>query len=105
MNPFRYQLLLFKKTNSTTTKYIRHHEVGQISDEAQSRDGHHRAQERNPGERHHLRRGRGDEHPPEERQDDPQEQGPRQPGGPLHPREQHPILYSARVSASGKSAD
>ena len=53
-------------------KVNKHHEVGQISDEAQSRDGHHRAQERDAGERHHPGRGRGDEHSPQECQDDSQ---------------------------------
>ena len=97
MNPFRSQI------NKSTNQI--HHEVGQISNEAQSRDSHHRAQERNSGERHHRGRRRGDEHPPQERQDDSQEQGPRQPGESLNQRKQHPILHSARVAAPGELAD
>ena len=81
---------MYKEIEYTKSKYIKYKdEVGKISDEAQSRDGHHRAQERDAGERHHPGRGRGDEHSPQERQDDSQEQGPRQPGESLHQRKQH----------------
>ena len=46
MNPFRSQI---NKSNQSYKKH-KQHEVGQISDEAQSRDSHHRVEEWNPGE-------------------------------------------------------
>ena len=90
---------------SITRQILQHAEgslsSGKISDEAQPRDGYHRAQKRDPGERHHPGRGRGDEHSPQERQDDSQEQGPREPRESLNQRKQYQILHLTRVSAPG----
>merc|ERR1719237_1093723 len=70
-----------------------HHEVGEVPHEALSRDCHHRDEEWNSGARHDHWGRRGNEHSPEDRQDDDQEQGPSQPGLSEHPGQQHPILH------------
>ena len=51
----------------------------QVSDEALARVRDDRAEERDSGPRDDRGCRRGDEHAPQGRQDDPQEQGPRQP--------------------------
>ena len=63
----------------------------QVFDEVVPRDGDDRAEERDPGARHHHRRRHGHEHPPQGRQDDHQEPRPRQPRDHQHPRQQHQV--------------
>ena len=66
--------------------------IFQVFDEVVPRDGDDRAEERDPGARHHHRRRHGHEHPPQGRQNDHQEQRPGQLGDDQYSRQQHPVI-------------
>ena len=79
--------------------------IFQVFDEVVPRDGDDRAEERDPGARHHHRRRHGHEHPPQGRQNDHQEQRPGQLGDDQYSRQQHPVIILKLRIMNGLTAD